>query len=164
VAPPNLPEANTLRQEWATYIAALPTITGEPYEYWGTLTYKDHAEIPRNHAGDIISRRFNFFVGEINKRVYGKRWMRSGAGVWGTVANEKILDYPHHHFIMGGAGLRANLRRLDLMDMWEDAFKGWARCEDYKGAAAAQYITKYVNKGGTVDIFAGARTRSKIKP
>jgi len=171
VAPSNLPEPANLRQAWAEYIIGLPNITGAPFEYWGTLTYQDHAEIPRGHVEDIVARRFRYFTGEINKRIYGKRWIRSGKGVWGAIATEKLLDYPHHHFIMGGDGLRTNLRRLDLMDMWEkissmwskEKVGGWARCQDYRGEAGARYIVKYVGKGGQVDVFAGSQLRDRLK-
>lgn len=165
VAPTNLPEANTLRQEWMGYLVVLPTIIGKPYEYVGHLTYKDHADIPRHHMADIVERRFRYFVRQVNERVYGKRWMRQGKGVFGAIATEKIPDFPHHHFIMGGEGLRANLRRLDIMDMWEQELQhGIARVTDYRGEAAARYLTKYVTKGGIVDIFAGPRDRYKLKP
>jgi hypothetical protein len=83
--------------------------------------------------------------------------------VWGAIATEKLLDYPHHHFVMGGDGLRMNLRRLDIMDMWETAFGGWARVQDYKGQAGARYIVKYVGKGGQVDVFAGSQLRDRLK-
>lgn len=81
----------------------------------------------------------------------------------GVVATEKLLDYPHHHFIMGGKGLRAGLRRLDMMDMWEGLFGGWARVKDYRGQAGIRYIVKYVGKGGQVDVFAGAGMRKRLK-
>lgn len=163
MTPPNLSEPVNLRQAWAEYIIGLPNVTGSPFEYWGTLTYKDHAEIPRGHVEDIVARRFRYFTGELNKRIYGKRFIRYGKGVWGAVATEKLLDYPHHHFIMGGDGLRMNLRRLDLMDIWEEAFGGWARVQDYKGQAGARYIVKYVGKGGQVDVFAGTALRDRLK-
>jgi hypothetical protein len=50
------------------------------------------------------------------------------------------------------------------MDMWEDAFGGWVRITDYRGEAAAVYLTKYVTKGGLVDVFASSRDRDRIKP
>jgi len=151
------------RQAWAAYLIRLPQIIGEPYEYWGTLTYKNAEEMPAHHAEDITSRRFRYFTGEINRRLYGKRWIRSGKGVWGAIATEKHLSgYPHHHFLMGGEGLRAGLRRLDLMDMWDNLF-GIARVQDYRGTAAPRYLVKYINKGGIVDVYAGARVREKLK-
>ena len=151
------------RQAWAEYLIGLPKIIGAPFEFWGTLTYKNAEEIPAHHAEDITSRRFKYYTGEINKRLYGKRWIRSGKSVWGAIATEKHLSgYPHHHFLMGGEGLRAGLRRLDLMDMWEHLF-GYARVQDYKGSAAARYITKYVSKGGIVDVYAGAKVRDQLQ-
>jgi hypothetical protein len=152
---------STIRQAWMDYLARLPSIVGEPFEYVGHLTYRDHADIPRHHMAAIVDRRFHHFTGEINRRVYGKRWMRTGSGVWGVIATEKIPDFVHHHFIMGGAGLRANLRRLDIMDMWEE-LHGIARITDYRGEAAVRYLTKYVTKGGLVDVYSGAAIRQRV--
>lgn len=152
---------STIRQAWMDYFARLPSIIGEPFEYVGHLTYRDHADIPRHHMAAIVERRFHSFTGELNRRVYGKRWIRTGSGVWGILATEKIPDFVHHHFIMGGAGLRANLRRLDIMDMWEERH-GIARITDYRGEAAVRYLTKYVTKGGQVDVFAAAKVRDRV--
>ncbi len=161
--PSTLPDPANPRQAWADYITRIPEIVGLPYEYWGTLTYRDHADIPRHHQADIVAKRFRWFTGEINKVVYGKRWIRSGKGIFGAVATEKIPDFPHHHFIVGGEGLRLGIKRLEIMDMWHKHF-GIARCQDYKGQAAPWYITKYVSKGGIVDVFAAPRDRDKLKP
>lgn len=164
MAPPNLPEATTLRQEWGGYIQSLPLVIGKPYEYVGHLTYQDHADIPRHHQAAIVERRFNYFVRQINERLYGKRWMRQGKGVFGAMAIEKIPDFPHHHFIIGGEGLRVGMRRLDLMDMWErDLGHGIARVTDYRGEAAARYLVKYITKGSIVDIFTAPGTRHKLQ-
>ena len=164
MAPHNLPQANTLRQEWGGYIQSVPSLLGKPYEYVGHLTYQDHADIPRHHQADILARRFNYFVRQINERLYGKRWMRQGKGVFGAMAIEKVPDFPHHHFIMGGEGLRAGLRRLDIMDMWEQELQhGIARITDYRGEAAARYLVKYITKGSIVDVFASPGQRAKLK-
>ena len=95
--------------------------------------------------------------------VYGKRWMRAGAGVWGAYAIEKIPDYPHIHFLMGGAGLRAGIKRLEIMNISEGLWGGYNRVSDCTGEAASRYIVKYVNKGGIVDVWAGAKVRDKLK-
>ncbi len=152
-----------LRQAWAAYIVQLPNIVGAPFEYWATLTYRNAEEMPAHHAREITARRFGYFTQEINARLYGKRWKRTGKGVWGAIATELHKSgFPHHHVIMGGEGLRAGLRRLDIKDMWDHLF-GIARVADYKGEAAARYITKYVCKGGIVDIFAGAAVRERLR-
>lgn len=80
---PFLSHQDTYRQAWGAYLLGLPEIVQAPYEYWGSLTYKDHAEIPRGHVEDIVARRFRYFVRQINERLYGKRWERKGEGVWG---------------------------------------------------------------------------------
>jgi len=162
--PPLQTPSSSLYQSWAEYVILLPKIVGLPYEYWGTLTYGKAEEIPAAHAEDIVARRFRYFVSEINKGIYGKRWIRSGRGVWGVMAIEKHLSgYPHHHFIMGGDRLRQTFRRLDLMDMWAKTFQfGWARIQDYHGETAARYLCKYVAKGGVIDVFCGPGWRDRL--
>jgi hypothetical protein len=78
-------------------------------------------------------------------------------------ATEKIPDYPHHHFIMGGDGLRANLKRLEIMNMWEGYFGGWARVQDYRGEGCDRYLCKYVSKGGIMDVYSHPSLRAKLK-
>lgn len=161
--PPTVSEPANTRQAWMSYVLALPQVIGRPYEYVLHLTYRDHAEIPRQHQADITARRFRYFIGEVNREIYGNRWIRRGDGIFGAVATEKIPDFPHHHAIVGGEGLRKGIRRLDLMDMWAELY-GIARCSDYRGESAARYLCKYVTKGGLVDVFAGPRDRERIKP
>lgn len=164
VTPIFLPRQHTLRQAWGEYIARLPEIIGEPFEYWGTLTYRSAEELPARHAEDITSRRVGYFIGQVNTAIYGRRWKRKGESVWGAVATEKHLSgYPHHHLIMGGAKLRQTLKRLQIMDMWDNLY-GIARIADYKGEAGAKYIVKYVGKGSVIDVFGGDNVRAKLKP
>lgn len=163
MAPSNLSQPANLRQAWADYIIQLPRTIGQRYEYWGHLTYRKAEEIPSHHAQDIVKKRFDYFTREINTRLYGKRWMRQGKGVFGAMAIEKHKSgYPHHHFIMGGEGLRAGMRRLEMMDMWF-ALWGFARIWDYAGDAGAIYITKYVSKGGIVDVYTAPGQIKKLQ-
>jgi len=138
-------------------------IIGGPYEYVGHFTYRDAEDIPSRHAEDVVRKRFAYFVGEVNKVVYGKRWIRKGQGIWGAMAIENHLSgYPHHHAIFGGDGLRLGIKRIEMMNIWDEHF-GIARVWDYKGDAAARYLCKYVCKGGVVDVWASARSRARLK-
>lgn len=172
MAPTNLlPPPGMLRQEWAMYITRLPEMIGDPCEYWGHLTYPQGESLPPHHQTEIANRRFRYFVRMLNERLYGKRWMRQGDSVWGAVATEGHLSgYPHHHFVMGGVGLRKTLRRLDIKDIWSNLFadkkNGYAiaRVWDYPGEAAGRYVSKYVAKGSQLDIFYGRNVRDRINP
>lgn len=153
-APP-ISRSAEYRHAWADYLITMPDRMGSGFEYWGTLTYRNAEEMPSRHAKDITERRFKFFLGLINKNIYGNRWKRQRKGVWGAYCTELHMSgFPHHHFIMGGDGLRVNMRRLSMMDIWDKYF-GIARIWDYKGQGAARYLTKYVTKGGVVDVFKG---------
>jgi hypothetical protein len=157
-------QRQSLKQSWQEYLFRLPEIIGGPYEYVGHFTYRDAEEIPPRHAEDVVRKRFAYFVVEVNKMVYGKRWMRKGMGIWGAMAIEKHLSgYPHHHAIFGGDGLRRGIKRVEMMNIWDEHF-GIARVWDYRGEAAAKYLCKYVTKGGVVDVWASAQARTRLKP
>ncbi len=57
----------------------------------------------------------------------------------------------HFHSLMAGGVWR--LRRLTFMDLW-DKHNGFARIEPYNPNLGAKgYLSKYISKGGEVDIF-----------
>lgn len=112
-------QRQTLKRTWQDYLFQLPEIIGGRYEYVGHFTYRDAEEIPPRHAEDVVRKRFAYFVGEVNKVDYGKRWMRKGKGTWGAMAIEKHLSgYPHHHAIICGDGLREGIKRVEMMNIW----------------------------------------------
>ena len=57
----------------------------------------------------------------------------------------------HYHALIAGEGLQ-DLRRLTFMDEW-DELAGYARIEPLRSSQAVySYISKYVTKGGEIDI------------
>jgi hypothetical protein len=161
---PNVSQPKTLRQAWEKYISCLPEIMGQPYEYFGSFTYRDAEEIPSRHAEDIVRKRFSWFLVNVNEAIYGRRWKRQSKGVWGVMATEKHLSgYPHHHAIVGGENLRAQMKYVEMEDIWRNLY-GIAKVRNYRGKSADKYMCKYVSKGGIVEPFHTAMGRANLKP
>lgn len=162
---PSISGTSDIRQAWVQYILSLPARIGTPYEYVGHFTYRDAEEINPHHAAAITTKRFGYFVHLLNTHLYGNRYKRRGEGVWGAIATElSTKGYPHHHAILGGAELRRGIKRLELMDMWDESY-GIARVTDYRGEAAARYLTKYITKqaDAVIDVFAPPRVREQLR-
>jgi hypothetical protein len=97
-------------------------------------------------------KRFRRFTRDINRALYGRRYGDEGAGVpWVRGIEYQKRDVIHFHGLYGG-GVSA-LRRLTYMDLWSKS-NGFARIYPYDGKEGALfYMTKYVFKGGDMDIY-----------
>jgi len=130
-----------LTQAWVSFITQF-----EPFELYLTLTFRE--EIHPEQA----DRRFKRFIRHINESLFGRRYREKGKGVYYVRALElQRRGVLHFHALLGGERVR-RLRRLSLMDKWwED--NGFARVERYeKSKGAKSYLSKYVFKGGEIDI------------
>ena len=99
-------------------------------------------------------KRFRYLVSTINRHLYGPRWAkkqaRDGVGVrWVCASEPQRRGVIHFHALMAGVG---DVRRLGVMDEWY-RIAGIARIEEPKQHdAVARYVSKYVVKGGEIDM------------
>jgi len=142
----------TLNEAWVKFIERF-----EPYHWYTTLTFKN--EVTQGRA----EKQFKRFVRLINESLYGRRYRNKGTGVsWVKAVERQRRGVIHFHALVGGEVWR--LRRFTFMDVWrEGAFfsngkrfqaNGFAKIEKYKPKLGARhYLSKYVTKGGELDIF-----------
>jgi len=130
-----------LTRAWVSFISQF-----EPFELYSTFTFRE--EVHPEQA----DRCFNRFIRAINEELFGRRYREKGKGIYYVRALEmQRRGVLHFHALMGG-GVR-KLRRLALMDKWF-LDNGIARIERYdKGKGAKGYLSKYVFKGGEIDIY-----------
>jgi hypothetical protein len=130
----------TLEDAWADFLDRLG-----PWEWYTTHTFRE--EIHPEQA----DRRYNRFIRNINQALFGKRFVEQGKGIY----HVKAIEYQrrgviHFHTLMGGGV--SKLRRLTWMDIWYED-NGQARIEPYDPNRGARgYLSKYVSKGGQIDI------------
>jgi len=91
-------------------------------------------------------------VSKINRSLFGTRWHRRKEGIrWVRAIEMQKRGVLHYHALIAGQGLQ-RLRRLTFMDEW-DELAGYARIEPLRSSQAVySYISKYVIKGGEIDI------------
>jgi len=142
----------TLDEGWVKFIERF-----EPYHWYITLTFKD--EVSQGRA----EKQFRRFIRLVNESLYGRRYRNRGTGVsWVKAIERQRRGVIHFHALVGGDVWR--LRRFTFMDLWrEGGFfdngkrfypNGFAKIEKYKPKLGARhYLSKYVTKGGELDIF-----------
>ena len=99
---------------------------------------------------EAADKRFRVLLSQANRMLYGVRWHKHGEGIrWVRALEYQKRDVIHYHALMAGV---QDLRRLTWMDRWHE-LAGYARIESIESAAAvARYVSKYVVKGGEIDL------------
>ena len=100
-------------------------------------------------------------MNDLNRTLFGKRWKQHGDGVHYAVALERHKSgILHLHALIGSKeNLNTSASRVDWKEWWYRNF-GIARIEEpteQNGVAA--YCTKYVVKGGEIELSDNLATR-----
>lgn len=132
---------DSLHEAWTGFVGRF-----EPFDWYLTLTFRE--EVHPEQA----DRRYSRFVRQVNESLFGRRFREKRQGIYHVRAIEyQRRGVLHFHSLMGGGVWK--LRRLSYMDLWF-AENGIARIEPYDPNLGAKgYLSKYVSKGGELDIF-----------
>ena len=145
---------NPLQAAWVDFL--------DPYvwDWFGTLTFEDAVHPER------ANKLYRKFTNDLNRDLYGRRWsQKSHGGVfWVRSSEYQIRGVLHYHFLMSAIkDLNTSARRLSWMDYWY-SLAGIARIEAVaKHAAAVMYVTKYVIKGGVIDLSPNLKSYTRQK-
>jgi hypothetical protein len=132
-------DMTTLRDAWIQFIRKL-----EPLDWFATFTFREPVH------PEQANRRLHRFIRTLNEIRFGKRYREKGLGVCLINALEwQKREVLHFHSLIGG-GLR-DLDRFHWMELW-NRDNGFARIYPYDPAGAPGYVSKYVVKGGEIDI------------
>jgi hypothetical protein len=138
-----------LASAWALFLSRFT------WQWFCTFTFR---EAPHPEAADKV---FRVFTNELNRSIDGKRWAsKPDAGVYWVRALEwQKREVLHYHALMSHVcDLNAGARRLSWMDRWNE-LAGFAKIERPIGTAAvSNYVSKYVAKGGEIDLSANLRS------
>lgn len=125
---------------------------------WGwqeyvTLTFTD--EIHPEQA----NRCYRRWVRKVNENSFGKHYRkRDKAITWVRGLEYQRRGVIHFHALL--AGLPESFDRFEAMRLWESTGDkcGFARIYPYR-RGACRYLSKYVSKGGELDIWIGGDKR-----
>ena len=131
--------ATDLRGAWATFLGQYP------WQWFGTFTFRRGEVHP-----EAADKRFRLFISKANRALYGPRWAKKRMGIsWVRGLERQRRGTVHYHALFSGVG---KLRRLTYMDLW-DQLAGFARIEAPRNQRRVlEYISKYVVKGGEIDL------------
>lgn len=121
------------------------------FKWFATLTFRD--PVHPEQAG----RRFDRWVHNLNRKVYGVRYTGRKQGVrWIRAIEWQRREVIHFHCLIADIPEVWNpeekdFRRLCWMDEWSKE-NGYARIYPYdKSLGACYYLGKYIGKGGEID-------------
>lgn len=130
----------TLRDAWIQFIRKL-----EPLDWFATFTFREPVH------PEQANRRYRRFIRTLNENRFGKRFQEKGLGVYHINALEwQKREVLHFHSLIGG-GLQ-DLDRFYWMELW-NRDNGFSRIYPYQPDGAPGYVSKYVVKGGEIDIY-----------
>ena len=114
------------------------------WEWFCTFTFRDMVH------PEAADKRFRVLISQANRVLFGTMWYKRNQGLrWVRALEYQKRDVIHYHALMAGV---QDLRRLTWMDRWHE-LAGYARIESFESAAAvARYVSKYVVKGGEIDM------------
>lgn len=141
----------TLADGWREFIGRFPM------QWFCTFTFTQAVHPER------AMKLFQLFVRHLNRRLYGSHYERKGkAGVFWVLAWEyQKRGVLHFHALIGDVeDLNVRVRRLELMDVWFGFGPpaGIARIYAIESQEAVRsYVTKYVTKGGQIDVSRSLR-------
>lgn len=133
---------------------------GEQLGGWEWVCHNTFAEPLHPEQAE---KRFNRWIRDINRELFGRRYGAHGNGVfWARGTERQERDAIHYHALIGG-GVR-KLKRLSWMDSWHQDAEGFARIWPPADLQKSiRYVTKYQVKGGEVDIYVPPSLMWKIR-
>lgn len=127
-------------------------------QWFCTFTFTDNVHPER------AMKLYLLFIRKLNKALYGSHFERWGCeGIFWVLAWEyQKRGVPHFHALLGDVeDLNMRQRRLSWMDVWNGFGPpaGFARIAAIDSQDAVRnYVTKYVVKGGQIDLSRSLRS------
>jgi hypothetical protein len=123
------------------------------WEWFATLTFREEI------SPAAADKRFRTLISMGNRELYGPRWSKKRKGIiWARAIETQRRGVIHMHALLNGVG---GLSPLLFRLRWNE-LSGFSKIESPRSSLAVRrYVTKYVRKGGELDI-GGCWPRSLI--
>lgn len=132
-----------LREEW------LKLLMPVEWQWFVNLTFREETH------PEAADKKYRRFINLLNRDLYGRRYLERGEGLtWVRGLEWQRREVVHFHALFADAeNIDNKLGRFDQMRRWE-SLAGIARIYpiDDKQEAVIRYVTKYVVKGGEIDV------------
>lgn len=141
----------SISQSWSVFLSRYK------WDWFCTFTFREPVHPER------AAKAFRYFCNRLNTEIHGANWRRrrDGGVFWVRALEYQKRDVIHYHALMGDVeDLNARTRRLYWMDWWNaPQHFGYAKIELPNGhGAVANYVAKYVAKGGEIDVSENLRS------
>lgn len=159
-------------------MAWVETLSRFHWDLFGSLTFREDTH------PESAFKRFRLFISMLNRKLYGPRWFKHNKGIsWCVALETQRRGVVHFHCLLADPELVNLLRGSwfkgengrwanELNEMWNE-LAGFARIEAIDAIEAVKrYVSKYVVKGGEIDLggplmqrrMEQAHVRAIVKP
>ena len=148
-------QAVQLHEAWTAFLCE------QDWQWFCTFTFK--TEIHPEAADKL----YRVWINKLNRGIYGQRWRnREPYGVKHVRALEwQKRGVIHYHALIANVGMESRDRwASEWQKLGEDSKAGYIKIDQYdasRGGVEA-YLSKYVTKGGQVDVSANLRVKPYI--
>lgn len=144
--------ADDLALTWAEFLGRFNM------QWFCTFTFREGTH------PEAADKKWRVWVSKLNRRLYGPRWHRHAFKqvFWIRALEWQKRDVLHYHALVGDHDdLNNRVRRLTMMDEWF-SLAGIARIDPIQPGeesehAVRAYVSKYVAKGGELDLSPSLR-------
>ena len=144
--------SDELAAVWADFLAKFDM------QWFCTFTFREPVH------PEAADKKFRVWISRLNRELYGRRWYRDSFKqvFWIRALEYQKRSVLHYHALCGDSkDLNEHARRLSFMDEWYQ-LAGIARIDAIapgaeSHAAVRAYCSKYVAKGGEVDLSPSLR-------
>lgn len=156
--------AGDLSDAWRDFLVQFP------WEWFCTLTFRDEIH------PEAASKAFRYWVALINKDIFGNNWRRArrarGGLHWVCALEWQKRGVLHFHALVGGdrsvTGYAEDSLYVADRQHWSrewDRIAGFAKLDliDDQAHAVHGYVSKYVAKGGQIDLSPNVEVRCSFQ-
>jgi len=142
---PNTKDLDPLHAAWSEFISR------QPWQWFVTFTFKEQIH------PESADKLWRVWLNKLNRDLYGQRWRKkpSGGVKWVRALEYQKRGVLHYHALIANVGCASSDKWASVWTtLGETSKAGFIKIDQYdesRGGAEA-YLSKYVTKGGQVDI------------
>lgn len=148
-------QTDKLHEAWTEFIST------QDYQWFVTFTFKEEIH------PEAADKLFRVWINKLNRSLYGQRWRKHPPyGVkWVRALEWQKRGVLHYHALIANVGYQSReLWAAVWTELGVDSKAGFIKIDQYNEAlgGAEAYLSKYVAKGGQVDISPNFQEQNQI--
>ena len=148
-------QTDKLHKAWAGFLST------QDWQWFVTFTFKEEIH------PEAADKLYRVWLNKLNRELYGQRWRKkpSGGVKWCRALEWQKRGVLHYHALISNSGYASSTMIARIWEkLGEDSKAGFIKVDQYDESlgGAEAYLSKYVAKGGQVDISPNFQANNQI--